>query len=272
MFIITGNNKEAKYVEVFDTEDVTSVVVSYNDFYKVVRRGIPVAGLDTDNQILCQSMSILDDLIPKLKTLGAKALLLKLRKETICEMILDVLGPYGLASMPIDITFEKDTLQFNRLGWHLIKFREKQLKSSENWNFALNKYISIKYISEFEHLDEKTVMMLKELRQIPLIEDDTDNEVAYIIKCTDTLYYIELMSDDILRALRLYVEIKPYSIEDTLPVLTQYYITPKSPRFYKYYLDKLCMEQKPRPYTICKLEYAIPSYVRPTGTILYERK
>ena len=222
MFIIVGNDTLNEQVSIYDTKDCTINKVSYNTLDKALKQGIQVSGVSQGGNIICKTPNVLQEIIVQIQPIIAKALLLNLQNNKVCEMLLPIFNSYYLADTADDLVtdLEKNRVTVKSIGGII------DLKNSKSTICS-----SIILDEDFKKLGFMEQYMLKELAEIPYIALGL-RQVDAIFWDGGYRYYIELSP------LMIYVSLKEYTPELTIKELKSK-ITDTTPSFYNYYLDKL---------------------------------
>lgn len=222
MFIIVGNDTLNEQVSIYDTKDCTINKVSYNTLDKALKQGIKVEGVSQGGNIICKTPNVLQEIIVQIQPIIAKALLLNLQNNKVCEMLLPIFNSYYLADTADDLgaDLEKNRVAIKNIGGII------DLKSSKSIIYS-----SIRLDEDFKKLGFIEQYMLKELAEIPCISPGL-RQVDAIFWDGGYRYYIEI--PPVIR----YVSLKEYTPELTIKELKSK-ITFTTPYFYSHYLDKL---------------------------------
>lgn len=222
MFIIVGNDTLNEQVSIYDTKDCTINKVSYNTLDKALKQGIKVEGVSQGGNIICKTPNVLQEIIVQIQPIIAKALLLNLQNNKVCEMLLPIFNSYCLADTADDLVTDlgKNRVTVKSIGGII------DLKNSKSTICS-----SIILDEDFKKLGFMEQYMLKELAEIPCIALGL-RQVDAIFWDGGYRYYIELSP------LMIYVSLKEYTPELTIKELKSK-ITDTTPSFYSYYLDKL---------------------------------
>lgn len=260
MFIIIGNDIYYKQVLIYDTTDCSTEMVSYKYLKQALDRGIEIKGLDENNNILCQTLNAVQELLPQIQQIYAKALLLKVTDEMFSTMLLHLFKPYGFANTPQDIdsgVLER-SITLKLIGTDIYLDQHRTVM-----------YRSIKLVDEFKKLDNRTRCMLNELAKIPCLMKGTGT-IDYITGTRSGLYCIKTGETILRLSLTKYNRAKDIDIEKRL--------LDSSPHQYKYYLEYIQREKPKLSYYIdglCRvrlLTEANQAMLNPPDILLYKRK
>lgn len=260
MFIIVGNNINYKRVLIYDTTDCSRESVSYECLKQALDRGIEIKGLDENNNILCQTLDAVYELLPQIQQIYAKALLLKVTDEMLSTMLLHLFKPYGFANTPqdIDCGVLKRSITLKPIG--------ADIYLDQRWTV---RYRSIKLVDEFKKLDNRTRCMLSELAKIPCLMKGTGT-IDYITGTRSGLYCIKTGKTLLRLSVSKYNKAEDIDIEKSLFA--------SSPHLYKYYLECIQREKPKLQYYIdalCRvrlLAEANQAMLNPPDILLYKRK
>lgn len=233
MYIIVGNDIYYKQVLVYDTKDCTTVMVSHKTFYETIARGIEVKGLDNNNNIICQTLKAVDELIPQLQLLYSKAILLNASDDLFARMLLNLVKPYGFADTEKDIYSSVTEKRIILKCISTVIFLKSPCK--------IVNYFSIKLVDEFKQLDDYARYMLNELAKIPFLTKGS-GYIDYIIEEKPCVYYLKV-GETICQ-----VFIAPFNRLGNIVISS--HLSASSPYLYKYYLEKLQREMPNVPYYI----------------------
>lgn len=233
MFIIIGHDKKAAQVMVHDTSDHTTTPANYAILRKVINKGYIVKGVDTRGNIICNEPNVLMELKVLLQPIITKALLFRLDNMKIIELIFPICANYGLAEdfYDLEVDIEKLMVYFYLTGQFLL-FKEN----------CIEQLHSIKHTKDFNKLNKKTRIMLKELYKIPLSTKHSDlivNKISNI----DSSYFIGLKC-----GLTLHVIMKPYEQDYTIELANQ-----QDNEAFRYYLRSLAKYEPENSYFIYSL-------------------
>lgn len=232
MYIIVGNDIYYKQVLVYDTKDCTTEMVSHKTFYETIARGIEVKGLDSNNNIICQTLKCVDEIAPQLQLLYSKAILLNASDDLFAKMLLNLIKPYGFADTEKDIysSVTERRIILKRISTVIY------LDSLKTVN-----YFTIRLLDEFKQLDDHARYMLNELAKIPFLTKGS-GYIDYIIEEKPRVYYLKVGETICL------VSLAPYNRLGNIVISS--HISGSSPYLYKYYLEKLQIEMPNIPYYI----------------------
>lgn len=261
MFIIVGNDIYYKQVLIYDTTDCSTEMVSYKYLKQAIDRGIEIKGLDENNNILCQTLNAVQELLPQIQQIYAKALLLKVTDEMFSTMLLHLFKLYGFANthQDIDSGVLKRSITLKLIGTDIYLKDPCKIVS----------HFSIKLVDEFKKLDNRTRCMLNELAKIPCLMKGT-GIIDYITGTRSGLYCIKTGETILRLSLTKYNRAKDIDIEERL--------FDSSPHQYKYYLEYIQREKPKLAYYIdglCRVRLLTESnqvMLNPPDILLYKRK
>lgn len=234
MFIIIGHDKKAEQVMVHDTLDHTTTPANYAILRKVVNKGYIVKGLDERGNIICNEPNVLMELKVLLQPIITKALLLRLDNRKIIELIFPICARYGLAEdfYDLDVDIEKLIVSFYLTGQFLL-FKEN----------CIEQLHSIKHTKDFNKLNKKTRIMLKELYKIPLSTNHSDLIVNKISNL-ESSYFVGLKC-----GVTLHIIMWPYKQDYTIELANQ-----QNNEAFRYYLRSLAKYEPENSYFIYSLK------------------